>query len=471
MDPETLRYLQMLQQGGQLSDGGGISGNPDFGGDVSSGEDATGGSLAEIQARQRAQLQNMQTGGYGGGAGNNVGIGRFEQNQQGHPAQAVNGDLADGRGYSANPNQQYTGTSGEGSGDASWFGGDLQNVGQSARTNLGEMPGQVAGQFSDPFFTQYGGNTDYFTNKIANAFGGFPTAQAAQLDVSQLPQAHSTDAGGSDALSFLLSGQGFDPKTLAAMNAGVTDNAAATGRSQAGNARLMAEQNGISGSPAQMALESAARRNQGAMTQQGLNDVQIQNAHQGMTNLTQGAGMQQQLNLSNAQQANMMALQNVQNIIQGMNQNVAMTQQANMANFSAAQQSAMAKSEAQAGFQANAGQGLNNAMLNKQTNADTTNATNKNNWAINQGNLDQNNKQFNVGVGENRWSHSLDALGQLVNGTNAQGYDANATQALASQGVGTSAAGNALVDIGSGILGNVGSGQRHNLPPGQAAAA
>lgn len=397
------------------------------------------------------------------------------------------------------------------------FGGDLLDVGHSAQTNLspyqsaqgaqmnpfvqsgqvtlGDMP-TVNGQFSSPFMDQYGGSTGNYADQISNSYGGFPTAQAAQMDLSGIPNPGAQAAGGSDALSFLLSGQGYDPRTLAAMNAGVTDNAANAGRSQAGNARLMAEQSGIAGSPAEMALEANARRNQAAQTQQGLNNVQIQNAQQGMQNLTTGAGMQQQLNLSNSQQANMMALQHAQNIIQGMNQNVANTQAANMANYQGSQQAAMAKSGARADFLANAGSGLNNAMLNKQTNADTQNANNAVNWgttqaglnqannqfnstgannwnttnanlaqnnnqfnsngannfALQQGQLNQNNNQFNTNVGENRWTHSLDALGQLVNGSNALGYDNNATQALASQGVGTSAAGNALVDIGSGLL-------------------
>lgn len=347
---------------------------------------------------------------------------------------------------------QPSNTAGMSAGGADPFSGDLANLPQSARTNMGSMPGLVNGAFSDGTISQYGGNTDYFANKISNLFGGIAPPQAAQMDLSQIPQGVAQQAGSFDALQQLLSGQGFDPKTLAAMNAGVTDNASAAGRSARGSANLAAEQSGLAGSPAALAMRGMVDRNQGAAEQQGHNQVQIANAQQGMANMTAGAGMENQRQLTNAQQANMMALQNMQMIVQGMNTNVANSQQANMAQYQGQQNSA----EAQSGFLSSQGQNLNQAMLNKQTNADNTNANNQNAWAINQGGMDQQNNQYNTGVLAGIHKDALDALVQLSGNSGNQGVDYSnlGNQDTANQTPNGSVLGTALNNAGNATLAN-----------------
>lgn len=332
------------------------------------------------------------------------------------------------------------------------FPTDLSNIPQTPQINLGTMPTNST-TFGSDVLGQYGANTSATGQQIAGAYGGqFPTMQAAQLDLSQLPQLTPTLANQSSALQFLLSGQGYDPATLAAMNAGVTDNAANAGLSARSSDRIAAEQAGIAGSPAAMALESNANRDQAASTQQGLNQVQIQNAQQGMQNLTAGAGLENSRQLTNSQMANTMALQSAQNIIQGMNQNVANTQAANSTNFQGQQQKAMGSAQDQSNFAANQGSALNSAVLGKASNADTQNTNNANAWALNQANLDQNNNQFNVNTGENRWKSSLDALSQLTQGTQGLGYSTLGTDALSATTPGASAAGTALSNAGNAIL-------------------
>jgi hypothetical protein len=270
-------------------------------------------------------------------------------------------------------------------------------------------------------------------------YGGIPQPTA------QTPQQF-------EALQFLLSGQGFDPATMARMRAGATDAAAMAGRSQAGTARLMGEQAGLAGSPAAMALEAGARRQQGDATTRALNQIEIQNAMQGMQNRVTGAGMELDRQTSGAAMANQMALSNASNILSGMQQNVANVQQTHMTNIGNVVGQGMTQAGQQAGLYGqgamgynqaamglagqapffNAAQaaaaGLSQAELDRQR--DLFNAEQASATGLNQAQLDRQRALFNAAQSE-RWGLNqaqLTRQGDLFNATQAGTWDWNQAQ-------------------------------------------
>lgn len=274
--------------------------------------------------------------------------------------------------------------------------------------NLGEMP-TMPSEFTPEFIKNYWKQTGDVEGEMNGIYQllHLPTMNAAQLDTSAIPQAQN-----SDALNFLLSGQGFQPDVLDRMRAGVMDNAADAGRSARGSARLMGEQAGLSGSPAVMALEAQANRNQGAATQQGLNQVEIQNAQEGLTNLRGGAAM-----------ANQNALQQAAAIFAGMQQNVSNVQQANSTNTENENTRQMAAGNAQAGVVSTAGANLNSASTQMAQAAGSQNASNAANWGLNQAQLNRQANIYNTGTKENRYGQAFQGLLSLINGANPSSYN------------------------------------------------
>lgn len=268
--------------------------------------------------------------------------------------------------------------------------------------NLPETP-QISDTFSPEVQKQW---TD-MAQSILQGIGGFydPTNPAnantwgspnSQIDINAIPKVESNPG-----LDFLLSGKGYDDATLARMNAGAVDNAAMAGRSQAGSARLAAEQAGLAGSPAALALVSQAHRQQGDATTRAQNEIAINNAQQGIQNLTTGAGM-----------ANQNALANAAATFAGMQQNVNNVQQRNLA-----------QSGAQSGLASALGQNYGAASLNLATQAPQFNAANQINQGNNQATLNQQRNMYNTGTAENRYSQALAAYMSLTNGTNPFSYN------------------------------------------------
>lgn len=269
--------------------------------------------------------------------------------------------------------------------------------------------------------------------QIGDAYNNLatPTMNAAALQHQDVPQTTAVTPQSNSALQFLLSGQGYDPATLARMNAGAVDNAAIAGRSNRGASRLMSEQAGLAGSPAALAMESQANRQQGDATQQALNQIAIQNAQQGMQNLTTGAGMELGRSTSGAAMTNQNALDNAARLFSAMQQNVQNVQQANQQNAGFQQEQNMAKAGAQSNVASSANQTYMQALLGKAAGAEGQNVANSINRNLNQAQLSRQADIFNTTTGENRYSQALSGLLGLINGTNPFSYNisgANLTQ-------------------------------------------
>jgi hypothetical protein len=291
---------------------------------------------------------------------------------------------------------------------------------------------------------RFGQDFDQWYSNVIDAQAGnleryydFPTPRmdAAQMDIygeGGIPQPGAQTPQQFEALQFLLSGQGFDPATMARMRSGVTDAAAMAGRSGAGTARLMGQQAGLAGSPAAMALEASARRQQAGATTRGLNQVEIQNAMQGMQNRVTGAGMELNRQTSGAAMANQMALSNASNILSGMQQNVANTQQTNLTNTGNLMGQRMTQAGQQAGLYGQGAQAYNQAALGLAGQAPFFNAANQNAWAERQAEFERERALANAGLqrqgdlanagfGFDRYTGDRDWLGRMALGPS--GYD------------------------------------------------
>lgn len=287
---------------------------------------------------------------------------------------------------------------------------------------------------------------------------GQPGFDAAQIDTSQLmrPQAAQTDQ--SEALKFLLSGQGFDPATLARMRASSGDAIAGEQRSAAGSARLNAEQAGLGGSGAGIAMADQVNRRAGDARIASENQLQIQNAQQGIQNLTTGAGldlsraqtnagaqnamssqkMQQllaalQQNTGNQQQAaatrfgagqavatndaasaNAMALARASQMLSAMTTNAGNLQQANATNFGAQNERANTVAGQQSSTMAQGVQHMQDSILGNAQSAAQQNAGNAVNWGLGQANLTQGANDTNAGLQQQQWQTGVNGVLSLA---------------------------------------------------------
>ena len=240
-------------------------------------------------------------------------------------------------------------------------------------------------------------------------FGGIPQPRA------QTPQQF-------EALQFLLSGQGYDPATMARMRAGATDAAAMAGRSQAGTARLMGQQSGLAGSPAALALEAGARRRQGDVTTRALNEIEIANAMQGMQNLQTGAGMELNRQTAGASMANQMALANASNILSGMQQNVANQQQTNLFNIGNRMGQQMTQAGQQAQLYGTGAQNWNQAQTQRANQAAFFNPGQQMARDFTQAELDRQEKMAEAGFDFNWGSGARDILARQATPGGAAPY-------------------------------------------------
>lgn len=293
----------------------------------------------------------------------------------------------------------------------------LGNSPTSPQVNLGTMP-LMSGSYSPQFQSEYAGNVAAQTQNVGNYYQQTPNATAATMDLSQVPQTTATPAAQSQALQFLLSGQGYDPATLAQMHANATDSVANQGISALASANLAAQRAGLGNSGVSVALQQQQAQQNAANQVTANNAIDVQNAQQGMTNLTAGAGLQNTLATDNSQQANLVALQNASSMLQAMNTNVANAQQTNMTNYAGNLSTNQAKAGAQATTEANADQAYNTSALNQSTEANAGNAAAAQNWDITQGGLTAQNNQFNVSQTN---ANNQNAMGNLTSLTNGAG--------------------------------------------------
>ena len=199
----------------------------------------------------------------------------------------------------------------------------------------------------------------------------------------------------------------------------------------------MAQQSGLSGSPAGLALEQQAVRGENDQRRRALGEIEVANALQGIQNLQTGAGMELNRQTSGAQMANQVALQNTFNILQAMNQNVANLQQTNMLNTQNRQDQQMTQAGNQSQLYGQGAQTYNTGMLNRSTQADVFNAGQQTQRGLNQANLDRGADVFNVGNQMQRYGWDTSNLVNLANQTGANN--------LYSQGAGLTGA----LDFGS----------------------
>jgi hypothetical protein len=279
---------------------------------------------------------------------------------------------------------------------------------------------RVPSRFGQDFDQWYSDVIDAQAGNLARYYD-FPTPQAgvAMMDLGMVPQPGAQTPEQFEALQFLLSGQGYDPATMARMRAGATDAAAMAGRSGAGAARLMGQQAGLAGSPAALALEAGARRRQGDVTTRALNQIEIQNAMQGMQNRLTGAGMELNRQTSGAAMANQMALSNASNILGAMQQNVGNLQQSNLFNVGNLMGQRMTQAGQQTGLYGQGAQAYNQAALGLAGQAPFFNVANQNAWANRQAELARQRDLANAGLSFERYSGDRDWLGRLSAGTGA----------------------------------------------------
>ena len=327
----------------------------------------------------------------------------------------------------------------------------LDGLPQMGQVDFGQMP-QMSGQF-DPGFT-----SDYF-NRLAQQSGqtgsywdqgNFPTAQTAQQNLSQVPQVEAQTPQSFEALQFLLSGQGFDPATMAKMHANSSDAIANQGSANMSAGRLAAERAGLGNSGLNVALAEQNARDTGAAQTASRNQIDIANAQQGAQNRVAGAGLESSRQTNAAQMANLVALQNASSLIQAMNQNVANLQQSNMANFQGQQQTATNKAAAQTASNQTGSNAYNTGALNQAAQANSQNAANQMNWQLNNRQMNNENNRLNVGNANSNAQNAQGNLVALINGTNPAGYNQQGTT-----NAGTQVADNSLLGA---VLGNYATG-------------
>jgi hypothetical protein len=223
-------------------------------------------------------------------------------------------------------------------------------------------------------------------------------------------------------LQFLLSGQGYDPATMARMRASATDAAAMAGQSGAGTARLMAQQAGLTGSPAAMAMEASARRMQGGATTRALNQIEIANAMQGMQNRATGAGMELNRQTSGAAMANQMALSNASNILGAMQTNVGNLQQSSLFNVGNRLGQQMTQAGQQSGLYGQGAGTYNQAALRRAGETAFFNPTQQMTRDFRQAQLKREKDLTDAGFSFNRFSGAQNLLGGLAGGTGSDFY-------------------------------------------------
>ena len=334
------------------------------------------------------------------------------------------------------------------------FGGlfGLDAISSVPNINLGDMP-MNRGGWAPGFSNDYFGNANAVKNDIGSIYNSIPVdrANAAQLDINGIPQPQSRDVASNPALQHLVSGQGFDPATLARLHAASNDVIAANQRSAQGSARLAAEQAGQAGGGGEMAMVGQANRQAGDARTRASNDIEIQNAQTGMENMRQGAGLELGRATTNATQANMIALQNASQMLQAMQQNTANVQQTSLANSGAQNQHNQALAQTQGDFMANTGSTFNQASTAKAAAADTQNSANALNWRLNQVNLDRGAATANAGIRENRWGVGTNGLISLANGAAPANYTNQGNYLIQGQTPNTVIP-SAVVNAGLGLL-------------------
>lgn len=237
------------------------------------------------------------------------------------------------------------------------------------------------------------------------------TFNTAQMDTSKVPQPSATTMNISPEVQRMLSGQGFNPATLAQMKASAIENAAGAGRNELSQSKIAMEQAGLSGSPAGAAIQGDVARREGIAQSSALRDVDIQNALAGLQNFQLGVGYQQQTGLSNMQAANQMALENANRLFSAMNANLANQQQAANATFGAETNRQQAQAGTKADFLTQQGGALNAASLGNALNANQTNTANLFNRQSDQAQLDRQRQLANLQANEGRWQTSAAILG------------------------------------------------------------
>lgn len=235
----------------------------------------------------------------------------------------------------------------------------------------------VPNAFDPQFLQNYANQTGQTATQLGQEWMGAPwgTMQAAQMNTGNVPQVQATLPNSNfAALNFLLSGQGFDPATLARMNAQATTGVAQGEAGTMSAARLAASRAGLLNSGLGVGLQANVANQADIQRNQLLNQIAIQNAQQGIQNLQQGANLYGTMSMNSAQQANQVALQNAANMFSSMTQNLANQQASNAANFAGQQQRALGQAQAQSGYTGGAGQNLQNAMTNQYYGANVQNA-------------------------------------------------------------------------------------------------
>ena len=272
-------------------------------------------------------------------------------------------------------------------------------------------------RFGQDFDQWYSDVIDAQAGNLARYYD-FPIAQtgAAMIPLGMVPQPRAQTPQQFEALRFLLSGQGYDPATLARMRATATDAAAMAGRSGAGTARLMGQQSGLAGSPAALAMEAAARRMQGGATTRALNQIEIANAMQGMQNRAAGSQMELNRQVSGAAQANQMALNNASNILGAMKTNVGNLQHSSLFNVGNRIGQQMTQAGAQTGLYGQGAQAYNQAALKRAGESTLFNPTAQMTRDFRQAQLKREKDLADAGFSFTRFSDAQNRLGGLAGG-------------------------------------------------------
>lgn len=142
-------------------------------------------------------------------------------------------------------------------------------------------------------------------------------------DLSTIPQPTAQQFGTSSELQRMLSGQGYDPKTLAEMHAGATQNPANAGLQEMSQMKRLLGQSGLANTAAAASYMGNVARQTGQAQVAANRDVDLANANAGLENFRTGVQEQTQIGLSNMQAANTMALDNANRMFQAMQWNAA----------------------------------------------------------------------------------------------------------------------------------------------------
>lgn len=265
--------------------------------------------------------------------------------------------------------------------------GGLENYGENAgpygmtwglpKEDFGDMP-EMSSSFGDTFDRNFEGNTRAVAGNVANAYNyNMPQANAAQMGLGGIPQPNAQQFGTSAELQSMLSGEGWDPKTMAQMRSRAIDDVSGAGRTEMGQASRAMERAGLSGSPAGAAVAGDVARRSGIQQNSALRDIDIGSAMQGIQNKQFGIGQQTGIGMGNMQQANSMALANANRLFSGMSQNLGHQQQANMSQFGAETERLGSRANAEGNVWSNAGSQYNQGALGLFGEANRGNVNNR----------------------------------------------------------------------------------------------